>query len=417
VSWDAAETRGERPRAPRRWLLVLVGLAVIAVAALAAGTGGEATESRDPEVLDIATGDPEDLELPDAPGAGDTLETESAGPEPELSETEPPPSPGIDGTAAPEPGLIVPGADNLAIVSLGEPGSPTTGGIELQRVDLATGLRSRASLTNAGFLGLWPQIAPLGDDLVVVVDGRAVRYDAALQPGEVLAEEARGVLAVPGQEQFWIIGGEPPFNTAGSTRLVSADGEVLLSVRLPGHVLPVAATERGMLLEAGGGVSVLEPDGDITSFASGELLAAVGDYVATIECSQGVACDIVVRDGSGETVRSRAVPEALVEMKPFLRQATSLSPDGRLLAYPAQTHPVRFEMRVLHIEDGAPLDIPSGLAATPYRLVEWAPVGRRLLLIPDTGGPPRWWDLDTDEITSLTGSGEIYSAEIVQRAP
>lgn len=406
MSWDNA---GERPRSGRRPLLLLAGLALVLLAAWAAGSG-EATERRDPEVLDVRTAQPEDLELPAAPGAGTSVDTETEPPDEPTSREMPP----TDGAVASEAGLIVPGGDALAIVSLGDRGSSSSGGIELQRLDLATGRRRTAPVTSTGLVGLWPQIAPIGDDFVVVVGGRVVSYDEALREGATLAEQAGGVLGAPGAEGVWVIGNEPPSTTAGTTRLVNADGAVMLTVHLPGHVRPAAATERGLVLEAGGVVSVLESDGNIVSFANGDLLAVSDRYVATIECVDGINCGVVVRDIAGEVFHSHPVPETLLDVQHFLPQAMSLSPDGSLLAYPAQgPQQGGFDLSIFNVAEGAPVDVPEGLLDSPYRQVEWAPVGRRLLVLADPA-VPRWWDLDTDEITSLTGSGNLFSAEIIQ---
>lgn len=402
----------ELPSGQRSPLWGILGAVVVAIVALAVGigTGGDTTApSDDPDVLDIATADAADAPLPAAPGSAPTAASEAASPSTAREQTT------ADGIRVLEgAGLVSEGAEGLVIFMIGEDAGASSRGFQVGRLDMATGEVRQVPHSMGGFFGgIWPQLAPLGDGIAVVTMGGLERLSAGLDAREPIPIRASGVISLPDHTAVWAVGGQPPFTEVSDTRLIDSDGSVLFSARLPTHVTPVAAINGGLIIEGGGAVALVHRGGAVSTISEGSFLSAGNDLIAVVECGGTLDCDLVVRNGAGEDLRTTRVPDEMLAGDQLRPSTVALSPDGRYLAYPRVAE-YGYQLAVADLQQDRTVTVPEQAAEPFYGSAAWAPHGHRLLVTHDRRGEPTWWDLESGHVTPIPGMDTIFEAVVVE---
>jgi hypothetical protein len=398
MTWDDAAVS---PRSRSRWAL-LAGAAVLVVAvAFLAGGQGEATQARDPEVLEVTTAEPEDLPLPEAPG--EPRDEATAVPRPTPSET-------VSPTASPSPAPtpLVGGAGPISVFTAVAEYGASSLDLSVQRIDPATGITMAAEVSFEDRFS--SVLAALGDGLVVMEGGNAVRYSTDLRRGEVLSP-ADGMFGVPSGARVWLLDGQP-FGGELAAYSVTASGAPGPGVSLPGFARPVGAIEQGLVVQAGPEIVLIRPDGTVGSLASGEAIATGDEAVALLRCPEALQCRVVVVDGAGADVTDVPAPAELPEPSFDLASAT-LSPDGSRLAFGGVFG--AGGLFVLDLTSGELASAPA-TPARPPSSVAWTPDGSAVVA-DNSAGLPMYWDVGSDEtvpLAPLDGNGQIFDIMILE---
>ena len=394
-----------------RWPL-LAGAAVLVVAvALLAGGGGETTQARDPEVLEVATAQAQDVPLPRAPGQPTPEEPTPELPTDDVAAGTPEPTPAttVAPSPTPTPTPLVPEAGPISVfIATVEYGSGTPE-LGIERIDPTTGRTAAADVRFRSRLS--PSVlAVLGDGLATIDSGNAVRYSADLERGEVLSS-ADGLLGAPSGSRVWLLDAEP-IGDALAAYSIAASGERGPAVSLPSFARPAGAIEQGLVVQTGPDVVLIRPDGTLATLGPGEAIAVGTDEVGLLRCPAALECRVVVIDGTGAVVADVAAPSELPA--PDDRGAGAvLSPDGRRLAFGDVYGAVG--LAVLDLTSGEVTKVPTRRGPWPSALA-WTPDGSALVTA-NSAGLPMYWELGSDEpvaLAPLEGNTQILDIMILE---
>ncbi len=194
-------------------------------------------------------------------------------------------------------------------------------------LDLDTGARTEVDVEAGDNLGA---VGVRGG--VVVILGPRVRY-VPLPAGEpVELGEAGQVLPTGNPDEVWLMSG-PSFGAADADErdtarvVVAATGEPRTApIRLPGDGYVSGATDRGLVVVAGGRPYLVARDGAITPLPVGDVYATTPTHVVLYTCDDRVRCRTVLHDVA--TGQSRPIDLPADEARFGL--TVLVSPDGEL---------------------------------------------------------------------------------------
>lgn len=291
-------------------------------------------------------------------------------------------------------GPLLPGAD-LTIVAADDTG--------VQFVDTATGDHRRVQVVTTAPASLTDRVFVIGDSVIIDADADVVRIrDGALRPARI-AHNHRAITTID-DRSVWVFDNFSPFVDGVASR-VDFDGEVHDQVRLPAVTQPLVGTAAGLVVTAPSAVSMISTDGSRRLIAPGPAVAADGDRVAWLQCTDEPSCAVAMGTmDDPDQVRTTLDP-AVLPAGFFGIPFATFSPDGRWLALPLYRTRGRRSVEqatvtVLDTTTGIEVFRADGSSVTPLdQPLAWSPDGRYLIFM--SGSDIHAWRAGAEESMAL----------------